>query len=81
MLKTEPIPQEGVAEWLIEPRFDQVNIRQLEYHPSQHGLMAVGTLEGEVMVVNHEKHEIECYSALCSDGQSDSVLGLCWYVT
>jgi len=67
------------GQWLISPRFDQVNTRQLEYHPSHESLMAVGTLDGEVMVVDHQKNEIQCYSAQCAVDSEDSVLGLCWY--
>mgnify|MGYP005991854353 CR=1 FL=1 len=69
------------GQWLVSPRFDQVNIRQLEYHPTHDALMAVGTTDGEVMVVDHNKNEIECYSAECAADAEDSVLGLCWYVS
>lgn len=50
--------------------------RQFEYHPSDSGLMAFGTLDGEVVVVNHESEKI--FSYVPSLGAMNSVLGLCW---
>ncbi|XP_021751131.1 uncharacterized protein LOC110716800 isoform X2 [Chenopodium quinoa] len=50
--------------------------RQFEYHPSDAGLMAFGTLDGEVVVVNHENAKI--FSYIPSLGAMNSVLGLCW---
>ncbi|KAK8700183.1 hypothetical protein V6N13_018586 [Hibiscus sabdariffa] len=50
--------------------------RQFEYHPTNSGLMVFGTLDGEVVVVNHEKQKIVSYIA--SLGAMNSVLGLCW---
>ncbi|KAM0072970.1 putative transcription factor WD40-like family [Helianthus debilis subsp. tardiflorus] len=50
--------------------------RQFEYHPSNSNLMAVGTLDGEVVVVNHESEKIVRY--IPSHGAMNSVLGLCW---
>ncbi|CAO2842097.1 unnamed protein product [Amaranthus hypochondriacus] len=50
--------------------------RQFEYHPSDSGLMAFGTLDGEVVVVNHENASI--YSYIPSLGAMNSILGLCW---
>lgn len=50
--------------------------RQFEYHPSDSGLMVFGTLDGEVVVVNHEKEQIVSY--IPSLGAMNSVLGLCW---
>ncbi|GMY38623.1 protein DWD HYPERSENSITIVE TO UV-B 1 isoform X1 [Fagus crenata] len=50
--------------------------RQFEYHPSDSSLMVFGTLDGEVVVVNHEKEQIVSY--IPSLGAMNSVLGLCW---
>ncbi|KAG8384308.1 hypothetical protein BUALT_Bualt04G0104800 [Buddleja alternifolia] len=50
--------------------------RQFEYHPSDAGLMAVGTLDGEVIVLNHETGNV--VSCVSQYGQINGVLGLCW---
>lgn len=50
--------------------------RQFEYHPSDSSLMVFGTLDGEVVVVNHENEKIVSY--IPSSGAMNSVLGLCW---
>lgn len=50
--------------------------RQFEYHPSDSSLMVFGTLDGEVVVVNHEDEKIVSY--IPSLGAMNSVLGLCW---
>lgn len=50
--------------------------RQFEYHPSDSSLMVFGTLDGEVVVVNHEAEKIVSY--IPSLGAMNSVLGLCW---
>ncbi len=75
-----PHAEQACGRWLVSPRFDQVNIRQLEYHPAHDSLMAVGTLDGEVMVLDHKQDVMQCYSAECAASAEDSVLGLCWYV-
>ncbi|KAL3538826.1 hypothetical protein ACH5RR_002192 [Cinchona calisaya] len=50
--------------------------RQFEYHPSDSSLMVFGTLDGEVVVVNHESENIVSY--IPSLGVMNSLLGLCW---
>lgn len=54
----------------------KVRSRQFEYHPSNPHLMVIGTLDGEVVVVNHESEKIVRY--IPSHGPMNSVLGLCW---
>lgn len=50
--------------------------RQLEYHPSDPSLMAFGTLDGEVVIMNHEKGSIvKCFPSF---RESDRALSLCW---
>lgn len=50
--------------------------RQFEYHPSNPSLMVFGTLDGEVVAVNHESEKIVSY--IPSLGAMNSVLGLSW---
>ncbi|KAI3451960.1 hypothetical protein Pfo_008625 [Paulownia fortunei] len=50
--------------------------RQFEYHPSDSSLMAVGTLDGEVVVLNHETGNI--LSCISPYRNMNSILGLCW---
>uniref|UniRef100_A0A2P2JHT1 Uncharacterized protein LOC105108772 n=1 Tax=Rhizophora mucronata TaxID=61149 RepID=A0A2P2JHT1_RHIMU len=50
--------------------------RQFEYHPSLTSLMVFGTLDGDVVVVNHENEKIVSY--IPSLGAMNSILGLCW---
>lgn len=50
--------------------------RQFEYHPSDASLMVFGTLDGEVVVINHESGKIVGH--VQSVGANHSILGLCW---
>ncbi|XP_024005756.1 uncharacterized protein LOC18029531 isoform X2 [Eutrema salsugineum] len=50
--------------------------RQFEYHPLDPSLMVFGTLDGEVVVLNHESGKIVRY--IPSHGAQSSILGLCW---
>lgn len=50
--------------------------RQFEYHPSDSSLMAVGTLDGEVVVINHEMGNIFRYFP--SFSATNRAIALCW---
>ncbi|XP_042495268.1 uncharacterized protein LOC122074488 isoform X1 [Macadamia integrifolia] len=50
--------------------------RQFEYHPSDSSLMVFGTLDGELVIINHEIGKIVGYHP--SRGLLSSILGLCW---
>ncbi|KAG6504272.1 uncharacterized protein LOC121985155 [Zingiber officinale] len=50
--------------------------RQFEYHPTDPRLMAFGTLDGELIVINHESEKLVGY--LPSVGTLNSILALCW---
>lgn len=59
----------GDEEQMLRPR-------QFEYHPCDSSLMAVGTLDGEVVVLNHETGNV--ISCMFSSLSMNSILGLCW---
>ncbi|CAN0927087.1 Protein DWD HYPERSENSITIVE TO UV-B 1 [Linum grandiflorum] len=50
--------------------------RQFEYHPTISSLMVFGTLDGEVVVVNHENEKVVGFVPYL--GAMNSVLGLSW---
>lgn len=50
--------------------------RQFEYHPSDSGLMVFGTLDGEIVVINHENGKVVNYGS--SVGEDNSIIGLSW---
>lgn len=50
--------------------------RQFEYHPSNSSLMAVGTLDGEVVLLNPETRNI--INHISPKWNSNGILGLCW---
>ncbi|GMP27831.1 hypothetical protein CsSME_00003644 [Camellia sinensis var. sinensis] len=61
---------------IIKEEVKSLRPRQFEYHPSNSSLMVFGTLDGEIVVLNHENGHIVGY--LPSLGPMNSVLGLCW---
>ncbi|XP_061948683.1 protein DWD HYPERSENSITIVE TO UV-B 1-like isoform X2 [Populus nigra] len=54
----------------------RLRARQFEYHPSDSRLMVFGTLDGEVVVINHESGKLVGY--VPSANNMNSILGLCW---
>ncbi|XP_073018747.1 protein DWD HYPERSENSITIVE TO UV-B 1-like [Primulina eburnea] len=68
-----PITNVGLATEEIDER---LRPRQFEYHPSDPSLMAVGTLDGEVVILNHETGNIIKY--ISPYQQTSGILGLCW---
>ncbi|KAL7168532.1 hypothetical protein ACSBR2_038877 [Camellia fascicularis] len=61
---------------IVKEEVKSLRRRQFEYHPSNSSLMVFGTLDGEIVVINHENGHIVGY--LPSLGPMNSVLGLCW---
>ncbi|GLJ14208.1 hypothetical protein SUGI_0228050 [Cryptomeria japonica] len=51
--------------------------RQFEYHQIDSNLMVFGTLDGEVVVINHESGKLVGH--VQSVGANHSILGLCWF--
>ncbi|XP_010547962.1 PREDICTED: uncharacterized protein LOC104819541 isoform X2 [Tarenaya hassleriana] len=68
-----PLPVSGR---ILEDENMRLSPRQFEYHPLNPSLMVFGTLDGEVVVLNHERGKIVSY--IPSHGELSSVLGLCW---
>ncbi|KAL7156906.1 hypothetical protein ABFS83_02G040600 [Erythranthe nasuta] len=68
-----PLPMRGSV---VRDERRNFRPRQFEYHPSDSSLMVFGTLDGEVVVMNHESENIVSY--IPSLGAMNSVLGLCW---
>ncbi|KAK9949070.1 hypothetical protein M0R45_004614 [Rubus argutus] len=60
----------------FKPENKKLRPRQFEYHPSNQSLMVFGTLDGEVVVTNHENGKMVGYIPCI--GAMSSVLGLCW---
>ncbi|XP_011088178.1 uncharacterized protein LOC105169483 [Sesamum indicum] len=71
--KLHPLPITGTA---LRDEKRNFRPRQFEYHPSDSSLMVFGTLDGEVVVINHESGQIVSY--IPSLGAMNSILGLCW---
>ncbi|CAI9111324.1 OLC1v1011526C1 [Oldenlandia corymbosa var. corymbosa] len=51
--------------------------RQFEYHPSVAHLMGFGTLDGEVIVINHEKGKV--LNHIAASRANCSAISLCWF--
>jgi len=51
--------------------------RQFEYHPLVPDLMAVGTVDGEVILLNHEKQNL-LGSTRINTRENETILALCW---
>ncbi|KAI3695601.1 hypothetical protein L1987_78599 [Smallanthus sonchifolius] len=69
----------SITDTILSKNIIKFRPRQFEYHPSNSNLMAIGTLDGEVVVVNHESEKIVRY--IPSHGAMNSILGLCWLKT
>lgn len=61
---------------ILKEESKRLRPRQFEYNPSNSSLMAFGTLDGEVVAINHESGKLVSY--IPSTGAMSSVLGLCW---
>lgn len=61
---------------LIKEEGRRLYPRQFEYHPTKAGLMVFGTMDGEIVVTNHEDGKLIGYVPFI--GEENSILGLCW---
>lgn len=69
-------PVSNMMSYISDGQSKSLRPRQFEYHPSDSSRMAFGTLDGEVVVINHENGKMVSY--MPPSGTRNSILGLCW---